>query len=104
MMGGPPLNLTPAQLTAIQAEVEEYNKAHPPPPTPPGGGLDIMTPLTAALNNSLIPKGLVPPGTTAMQLMAAAMKQAQMDQQKAGMSPEFMIQTGPPQGDFRLNT
>ena len=98
MMGGPALNLTPAQLTAIKAALEEYGNAHPPPPTPPGGQLDIMTPLTAALNGSLIPKGLVPPGTSAIQLMQELMKQAQRDQQNAGMPSEFMIQSGSPQG------
>jgi len=97
IMGGPALNLSPVQLMAIKSALEEYGKKNPPAPSQ-SGTLDIMTPLTAALNNSLIPKGLVPPGTSAMQLMQELMKEAQRDQQKAGVPQEFMIQSGPPQG------
>ena len=100
LMGGAPLNLTPAQLTAIQAAMEAYSKTNPPPPTQPGGTLDMMTPITAALNNVLIPRGLVPPGTSAIQLMQELMKQAQRDQQNAGIAPEFQIQNGPPPARF----
>ena len=94
MMGGAPLNLSPAQLAAIQAAAEEYAKTNPPPPIPPGGQFDMMPQLTAVLNNVLIPRGLVPSGTSPIQLMQAMMKQAQRDQQNAGMSQEFMIQQG----------
>jgi hypothetical protein len=94
LMGGAPLNLTPAQIAAIQTAMEAYGKANPAPPIQPGGTLDMMTPITAVLNNSLIPRGLVPPGTSAIQLMQELMKQAQRDQQNAGVPPEFQIQQG----------